>query len=112
MALTRDFKQTIKARADRDPLFRKELLKEGVENFLSGEVETGKAILRDYINATVGFSSLGKAVRKEPKSVMRMFGPSGNPNASHLFEILAYLQEREGVELHVRAHSAAAGRAS
>ena len=112
MALTRDFKQTIKARADRDPLFRKELLKEGVENLLSGEVETGKAILRDYINATVGFRSVGKAVRKEPKSVMRMFGPSGNPNASHLFEILAYLQEKEGIELHVKALVAAAGKNS
>jgi len=55
MALTRDFKASIRARVKRDPGFRKALLREGIENFLSGDVETGKIILRDFINATVGF---------------------------------------------------------
>ena len=58
MALTRDFKETIQARAERDPAFRRELLKEGVQCLLSGEVDTGKTVLRDYINATVGFRLL------------------------------------------------------
>lgn len=107
MALTRDFKDTIKARADRDPAFRKALLKEGVESLLSGDVETGKSILRNYINVTVGFSQLGRAVHIEPKSIMRMFSPSGNPQAQNLFGILAYLQEQEDVHLLVK--TAAAG---
>lgn len=55
MALTSDFKETILARARRDPAFRRALLREGVECMLSGDVETGKAVLRDFINATVGF---------------------------------------------------------
>jgi len=59
MALTRDFKETIQARAARDPAFRRALLKEGVQCLLSGEVDTGKTVLRDYINATVGFEELG-----------------------------------------------------
>ena len=58
MALTRDFKETIKARVERDPAFRRALLIEGIESFLSGDVETGKAVLRNYINATVGFNKL------------------------------------------------------
>ncbi len=58
MALTRDFKETIQARVERDPAFREELLKEGVEYLLSGDVDTGKAVLRDYINATIGFDEL------------------------------------------------------
>ena len=33
MTLTRDFKETIKARADRDPTFRAALLVEAVELF-------------------------------------------------------------------------------
>jgi hypothetical protein len=53
MALTRDFKETIRARVKRDPGFRKALLREGIENLLSGDVETGKIILRDFINAIV-----------------------------------------------------------
>ena len=59
MVLTRSFKETIQARIERDPTFREELLKEGVECLLSGDMDTGKAVLRDYINATIGFRELG-----------------------------------------------------
>ncbi len=58
MALTRDFKETIQARAARDPAFRRELLREGIQCLLSGDLDTGKTVLRDYINATVGFEEL------------------------------------------------------
>lgn len=59
MALTRDFKETVRARAQRDPAFRRALLQEGVECLLSGDVDVGKVVLRDYINATIGFEELG-----------------------------------------------------
>jgi hypothetical protein len=102
MALTRDFKETIQARVARDPAFREALLKEGVECLLSGDVETGKTVLRDYINATIGFEALGDLTDKSPKSLMRMFGPKGNPQARNLFEIIGYLQKREGVHFELR----------
>jgi len=103
MALTRDFKETIQARVRRDAAFRKALLQEGIESLLAGDVETGKTVLRDYINATVGFEELGAVTHRSPKSLMRMFGPKGNPQARNLFEIVAYLQEKEGVRLEVRS---------
>lgn len=103
MALTRDFKETIRARVKRDPGFRKALLREGIENFLAGDVETGKIILRDFINATVGFTKLGDVTRRSAKSLMRMLGPRGNPQARNLFEIVAYLQRAEGVRFEVRS---------
>ena len=59
---------------------REELLKEGGECLLSGDVDTGKAVLRNYINATIGFQELGGLTKKSPKSLMRMFGPGGNPH--------------------------------
>ena len=102
MPLTRDFKETIQARIERDPAFREELLKEGVECLLSGDVDTGKAVLRDYINATIGFRELGGLTEKSPKSLMRMFGPNGNPQARNLFEVIGCLQEREGLHLKVQ----------
>ena len=102
MALTRDFKETVLARAKRDHAFREGLLKEGVECLLSGDVETGKVVLRDYINATIGFEKLGSLTNKQPKSLMRMFGPAGNPHARNLFEILSHMQKYEGVHLEVR----------
>ena len=103
MSLTRDFKETIQARIERDPAFREELLKEGVECLLSGDVDTGKAVLRDYINATIGFQELGGMTAKSPKSLMRMFGPNGNPQARNLFEVIGRLQQREGIYLEVHA---------
>ena len=87
MPLTRDFKKTIRARVERDPKFRKELLREGVECMLAGDVATAKTILRDYINATVGFTELAQATHIPPKSLMRMLGPNGNPRADNLFEV-------------------------
>jgi DNA-binding phage protein len=110
MALTRDFKQTIRARVRRDPAFRKELLREGIESFLSGDLETGKTVLRDYINATVGFSELAEITHHSSKSLMRMLGPSGNPHARNLLEIVAYLQKKEKVRFKLRSAAAAAGR--
>ena len=101
MALTRDFKQTIQARVRRDPAFRKALLREGVERFLSGDVETGKSVLRDYINATIGFADLAEATDHSPKSLMRMLSPSGNPQARNLFEIVEFLQRRERVRFKI-----------
>jgi DNA-binding phage protein len=107
MALTRDFKETIRARVKRDPGFRKALLREGIENFLSGDVETGKIILRDFINATVGFTKLSDVTHRSAKSLMRMLGPRGNPQARNLFKIVAYLQHAEGVSFEVRPKRAA-----
>jgi hypothetical protein len=102
VVLTRDFKETVKDRVERDPAFREELLKEGIECLLTGDLDTGKAILRDYINATIGFDGLGSLTEKSPKSLMRMLGPTGNPQARNLFEIIAHLQKREGIHLEVR----------
>ncbi len=107
MALTRDFKETIRARVKRDPGFRKALLREGIESFLSGDVETGKIILRDFINATIGFAELSNVTHRPAKSLMRMLGPNGNPQARNLFEIVASLQDAEGVRFEVRSARAA-----
>lgn len=103
MVLSRSFKDTIKERAGRDPEFREGLLKESIENMLLGDTETGKTILRDYINATVGFEALGDLIEKSPKSLMRMFSPSGNPTATNLFGIIQALQEKEGVRFELHA---------
>ena len=101
MALTRDFKETVLARVQADPKFRDALLKEGIEILLAGDVDSGKAMLRDYIKATVGFEKLAEATDTPPKSLIRMFGPRGNPQARNLFGVIGYLQKQAGVELHV-----------
>lgn len=103
MPLTRDFRETIRERLQRDPEFGEALLAEGVKCLLSGEVDVGKSVLRDYVNATIGFQELGGMIHKSPKSLMRMLSPRGNPQARNLFRIIGCLQERAGVRLEVRA---------
>ena len=103
MALTRSFKELVERHIGTDPAFAEALLLEGIETMLAGDLETGKAILRDYIKATVGFEKLGEATGTQPKSLIRMFGPRGNPQARNLFGIIGYLQKQAGIELHVAA---------
>ena len=103
MTLTRGFKVTVQARVQRDPSFRKELLRASLESFVSGDVETGKAVLRDYINATIGFAELAQATQHSTKSLMRMLSPSGNPQARNLFAIVDFLQRREKLRFKVAA---------
>ncbi len=62
-----------------------------------------KVMLRDYINATVGFESVGKAVEKDPKSLMRMLSSRGNPNVKNLFSVTQFLQKKAGVQFRVVA---------
>jgi DNA-binding phage protein len=101
VAVTRSFKELVQSRVARDPDFAAALLREGIDIMLTGDVDTGKAILRDYIKATVGFEKLGEATDTPAKSLIRMFGPRGNPQARNLFGIIGYLQQQAGVELHV-----------
>jgi DNA-binding phage protein len=103
MPLTRDFRQTVQARVRSDTAFREGLLSEAVESLLSGDVALGKELLRDYINATVGFPKLAAHTKIHVKTLHQMFGPAGNPTARNLFEIVAYLQHAEGVRFEVRS---------
>ncbi len=91
------------ARVRVDPKFRDALLEEGIETLLTGDVDSGKAILRDYIKATVGFAQLGAEIGSSPKSLIRMFGPTGNPQARNLFSVISHLQRHAGLTLHVTA---------
>jgi DNA-binding phage protein len=97
MSITRDFKDTVKARADRDPDFRKALIAEAISCFAAGDIATMKVLLRDYIKATDGFEVVAKAVDKSPKSLMRMLSASGNPQLSMLSPVVRYATRREGI---------------
>ena len=103
MALTREFRETVYDRAQRDASFRKALLTEAVNAYLGGDEITGKAVLRDVINATVGFERLAVVMQRPSKSLQRMLGPHGNPSTANFFSILQVLQKRVGVKLTVRA---------
>jgi hypothetical protein len=101
MTITREFRATLLERARKDAEFRRAMLKEGIDALLAGDLETGKAMLRDYINMAVGFGPLPEATHIPAKSLMRMLGPKGNPRADNLFQIIHHLQAHDGIHLEV-----------
>jgi DNA-binding phage protein len=103
MTLTRSFKDTVQSRVAKDEAFRQALLSEAVQSLIENDLASGRSVLRNYINATIGFSELAAIIGKPEKSLMRMFSPKGNPTAANLFSVINTLQERTGVELRVRA---------
>lgn len=106
MALTRDFKQTVVQRAQRDPAFAQSLLDEAVTLFLSGEPETARLILRDLVNATIGFEQLGTLTAKPSKSLHRMLSPRGNPSMDNLAAIITSLRVSLNLQLEARSMAA------
>lgn len=103
MGRTRKFSDTVRVDLETSGEFRRALLGEAVACMVAGDVETGKLVLREYVNGTVGFVKLGNALGRSPKSLMRMLSPAGNPQARNLFEMLAYLQKAQHTILTVRA---------
>jgi len=102
MALTKAFKQSVLERAQRDPEFRKALLTEAINEFLSGDLEAAKSMLRDYVNASIAFDKLAKKLHKNDKSLQRMLGPQGNPTTSNFCALLQAIQSVEGITLEAR----------
>ena len=51
----------------------------------------------------VGFEQLAKATGAPAKSLIRMVGPRGNPQAKNLFAVIGYLQKKAGMHLRVAA---------
>jgi DNA-binding phage protein len=107
MTLTQDFKLTVAQRARRDPDFAKALLDEAATLFLNGEPETARLILRDLVNATVGFEGLAAQTAKPAKSLHRMLSASGNPSMDNLAAIFRAIRKKLGVVLEAHAVEAA-----
>lgn len=102
MALTRDFKQTVVDRVERDPKFAQALLDEAATLFLNNDTETARLILRDLVNATIGFEELASQTDKPSKSLHRMLSPKGNPSMDNLAAIFGAVRVRlnVGIEAH------------
>jgi hypothetical protein len=99
MPLTRSFRETITEQLA-SVEFRREFLREAVANMVAGDLETAKAVLREYINGTVGFIALGDALSK--------LSPEVNPQARNLFDMVALLQKIDCMVLEVHAVKAVA----
>lgn len=102
MAVTRHFKQTVVERVKRDPEFARAMLDEAATLFLNGEPEMARVILRDLVNATVGFEELAMETAKPSKSLHRMLSARGNPSMDNLATIFGAVRRNLKVGIEVR----------
>jgi DNA-binding phage protein len=102
MPITREFRDTVRARAQTDARYRAAMLTEAINELLAGDLGTGKAMLRDYVNATITFERLAEETGLPVKSLQRMLGPKGNPTAENLFTVIKALQDAERITLAVK----------
>jgi hypothetical protein len=101
MPLTRKFRETVMLRAKQDPDFRQELIVEATNAFLDGEIDTGKRLIRDYLNATEAIPAIAGELNRNEKSIRRMIGPRGNPTLRNFANLLNACKRRERLELRV-----------
>jgi DNA-binding phage protein len=101
--LTKLFKDTVKARIERDPAFAAALFEEALSAFFEGDTALGKALLRDLVNSTIGFEGLAHALNKPSKSLHRMLAPSGNPTMENFFQVIHVIQKNEGIDIELNA---------
>jgi DNA-binding phage protein len=101
MALTRAFKDTVMARVQRDERYGQALLQAALRECVDGDPSAGKALLRDLVNATIGFEELGRRLEIPSKSLHRMLSARGNPSSDSFLRILGVVLHETGTRLHV-----------
>ena len=102
-SIGRSFNEIAQDRANRDPAFAGALLEEAVQCLIAGDVATARSLIRDTIKGTIGYEELSQRTGTPEKSLVRMFGPSGNPTADNLGSVLHELQEYGHFKLRVRS---------
>ena len=101
MPLTREFKKLVMTRVRRDAGYRNALLCEAINVCLEGDLKTGRIVLRDLVNATIGFEELARRLEIPSKSLHRMLSPRGNPSSENFFAIIGALLRETNTTLSV-----------
>ena len=102
MTRARDFNETVVARVQNDPAHARARQCDAMTLFVNGEPESAKLILRDLVNATVGFEELAEEIHKSAKSLHRMLSQSGNPTMGNISAVFAANKRALKVELHTQ----------
>ena len=99
----RSFDETVQAQVGREAAFAEALLQMAVQEMLAGDLDVARSLIRDVIKGSIGYAELSRRTGTPEKSLVRMFGPSGNPTAANIFSVLAQLQRASGVSLQVKS---------
>lgn len=78
-----------------DREFLKAHLANAIASFFNGEHGAARLMLRDIVNATIGFAELAAKLNKSDKGLMQMLTEKANPSAEHLFGIIYEVMKHE-----------------
>ena len=98
MALTREYKQTVVARIQRDEKFARALYAEALNALLEGEPAEGLSMLRDLVHAQISFKELARQTGLGEKTLHRMLSRRGNPTTRNLVAVIRAICEDLGVK--------------
>jgi DNA-binding phage protein len=101
MSLTREYKQTVLSRLQRDQKFARALYAEAINALLEGETAVGLSALRDLVHASITFKELAKQTGFGEKALHRMLSARGNPTTRSLVTIVGAIQQDLGIEPRV-----------
>ena len=104
MLITRDYKISLRERVKSDPKFAASLMNEAVSALVHGEPELARTLLRELVNASVGFDTLAAELGKPDKSIKRMLAQNGNPTMNNMTNILMILQKKLKLDVEVKSH--------
>jgi len=99
----RPFDKVVHARVGRERAYAEALLEEAVEAMLGGELDVARSLIRDVIKGSIGYSELSRLTGTPEKSLIRMFGPTGNPTAANMVSVSDQWQQYSGVSLQVKS---------
>ena len=69
--------------------------------FLNDGPDVARLVLRNLVNATIGFEALAVEVGKPSKSLHRMLSARGKPTMDNLTRIIGILRQQLGLEIQV-----------
>jgi len=102
-SLTRPFSEVVQSRVRRDSDFGTALLEEAAQCMLSGDLAAARNLVRDVIKGSIGYAELSRRTGTPETSLVRMFGPNGNPTALNFSNVFMHLQRHSGVTLRVQS---------
>ncbi len=103
MALTREYRETVINRLQRDKEFTAALFAEAISALVEGEKETTLSIFRDLVHAPITFKELSEQTGFDQKALHRMLSIRGNPTMKNLVLIIRVIENNLQLSLEVTA---------
>lgn len=95
------YSELVQERVGRDREYAAALLAEAMQCFSLGETSIARTVIRDVIKGSIGYAELARLTGTPETSLVRMFGPSGNPTFANVSRVIQRLLEAIGAELQV-----------